>query len=246
MFMEQPMSGRLHLPRALALSLLLVVGCPTPPEEGGEGAGGQPPAGGPAPDGQQQPPGGGPAPGGEGAPGAVTPGGPGDTSNAKFATLIAEGSPTVTITVNVTGAWGKSQLDFFALRTSDDGKQTSPVALHIERWDGTSPVKIVAPATLADDIYVSAAQLDDKDMPKMEDNAGASAATPVKLAGQDLEVSLTLGQHADWFNKMRQDLPPPDPSKAPIPPGGPATPPTPGVDGNPPATPGGAPPAAPQ
>ena len=240
------MSGRLHLPRALALSLLLVVGCPTPPEEGGEGAGGQPPAGGPAPDGQQQPPGGSPTPGGEGAPGAATPGGPGDTSNAKFATLIAEGSPTVTITVNVVGEWGKSQLDFFALRTSDDGKQTSPVALHIERWDGSSPVKIVAPATLADDIYVSAAQLDDKDMPKMEDNAGASAATPVKLAGQDLEVSLTLGQHADWFNKMRQDLPPPDPSKAPIPPGGPATPPTPGVDGNPPATPGGAPPAAPQ
>ncbi|MCK6525460.1 hypothetical protein L6R49_28975 [Myxococcota bacterium] len=241
------MSGRLHLPRALALSLLLVAGCPTPPEEGGEGAGGQPPpAGGPAPDGQQQPPGGGPAPGGEGAPGAVAPGGPSDTSNAKFATLIAEGSPTVTITVNVVGSWGKSQLDFFALRTSEDGKQTSPVALHIERWDGTSPVKIVAPATLADEIYVSAAQLDDKDMPKMDDNAGASVAAPIKLAGQDVELSLTLGQHADWFNKMRQDLPPPDPTKAPVPPGGPATPPTPGADGMPPAPPAGTPPAAPQ
>lgn len=246
------MSGRLHLPRALALSLLLVAGCPTPPEEGGEGAGGQPPAGGAAPDGQQQPPGGGPAAGAEGAPaapGAVVPGGPGDTSNAKFATLIAEGAPTVTITVNVVGDWGKSQLDFFAQRTSDDGKQTSPVALHIERWDGTSPVKIVAPATLADDIYVSAAQLDDKDMPKLDDSAGASAATPVKLAGQDLELTLTLGQHADWFTKMRQELPPPDPTKAPIPPGGEAKPPTPGVNGNPPegAPPaGGAPPAAPQ
>ena len=238
------MSGRLHLPRALALSFLLVVGCPTPPEEGGEGAGGQPPAGGPAPEGQPQPPGeGAPGPGGEGAPGAVTPGGAGDTSNAKFATLIAEGSPTVTITVNVAGAWGKSQLDFFALRTSDDGKQTSPVALHIERWDGTSPVKIVAPATMADDIYVSAAQLDDKDMPKMEDTAGGSAATAIKLAGQDLEVNLTLGQHADWFNKMRQDLPPPDPAQAPIPPGGPATPPTPGTNGTPPAPPAGTPPA---
>ncbi len=222
---------------ALAALLLPLAGCPeakdpAPPAAGGDVA--APPAGEPAPappagDGATTPP-----PGGDAAALSSTPAVP-----AGFASLIGSGK-TVTLSGTVKGQTA-AQVDFTHL-VERYGKQLPEVIDTVKVTDGTFSVSV--PATYDKGIYVSAVVDKKGDGPSDDDLSGGSAK-PIKLAGKDEKIEITVGSGDAWM----KDLPWYDPSAPAVGPKdaggslgvGPSGPPPEG-GGTPPAVPEGAPP----
>ncbi len=229
----------------LSFTLLALPGCPQPEDplaadaaqNGGAtpGSPGNPPQA--NPDGSTNP-----AP-----PDGSTPGAGAPFKPAGFASLITDGK-TVTITGKLIGAQ-TAQIDFTAIKEVE-GTATPEVIEIVNATDGTFTV--TAPATYDREIYVTAVSTQADKGPSPEDPGGMAAA-PIKLAGVDVTVEVTVSKDPDWMKKLpwyREGAPLP-PDAGALEGGGaggvPAPPPTPGADGSTPsAVPGtqATPPAA--
>jgi hypothetical protein len=152
----------------------------------------------------------------------------GDPMERTFASIIGDG-PTVTISGTVKGA-KVAQVDFTIAKEMDGHKM--PELLQVVKvTDGTFSVK--APANYDQPIYISAVSDTNGDGLNPDDPSGC-AAEPVKLAGKDVKLEISISADSSWVKKMpwySADMAPPQPVGA----GGAAAP-----GGAPPAAPGGA------
>lgn len=127
-----------------------------------------------------------------------------------FASLIVDGK-SVVIHGKLVGA-KTAQVDFTAIKEVE-GSATPEVIEIVNVTDGTFTV--TAPATYEREIYVSAVAVKGTAGPTPDDPGGA-AKDPIKLAGQDVNVEITLSTDPDWMKKLpwyREGAPtPPDPS----------------------------------
>lgn len=203
--------------RALLPLLMLLIACPTDEAAGPgaptDGAPAGPPPEGPPPGGEM-PTGADPAAAGApGTPGEAPPEGtptdattppdgapvPPNDPNAMpkppgLASLVKDGK-TVKITGKLIGAT-KGQVDVQTVR--EDGKTTEPVLLEIIKvTDGTFSVE--APATFDRPIYITAL-VQAGAAPSPSDLGGA--AEPIKLAGKDVAVEITVGKDLAWLKKL--------------------------------------------
>lgn len=184
--------------RTLPLSclLLFLAGCPSPPptEEG-------------APMGPQDAPitVAAAAQPGQAPPLAVAATGP--DGKPTFETIIGDG-PTVTVRGTVEGA-STGQVDF--MRITADG----PEIVHVAPLVG-GKFTVTAPATFAGEIWVNAIAFPEGGQPTPEAPNGG-LEQPITLAGEDIELSITIGD----YDLMADKFPPPP---APNPPASPEQP----------------------
>ncbi len=113
---------------------------------------------------------------------------PGDLPS--FTDLIV--GETITVTITVSGA-SKGQVDFAQMIDE------RPKVLHVQPFNGSSTVTVEAPANYVGEIAVSALSYGDNPM--------VSLAETIELAGEPIQLSLTIDQ----------ELPEPPPGEAPPP-----------------------------
>lgn len=204
-----PLRGLLlSLCAALACTL---AGCPTPPpDEAGPGAGSADPAGAevappmPTDPGVSTP--------SAGDPGAAPGFNPAADKDLVFDRFMKEGEPTIDITVTVAGA-KKSRIEFTAL-VEDDAGEARPQAIHVQEFAG-STVTIKAPATFEHPLYVMVQEALEGAAPGPILRGGA-LTKPVELAGENLNLSITM------TDKPTMPFGPPPTGNPPTAPGAPA------------------------
>ena len=201
---------RTCLSLAILFAAATAVGCPAPTASDQQAkspatnpgpanapsAGGKPgaAAGRPAQAGDAPPPAG---------PGAAPPEGapPKDNQEVKelsFARLIGEGQ-SISIKVKINGA-ETGQVDFFTIGGEHDFE-----LLHIEKFEN-SAMNVKAPATYAQPIYVQAISLAAGENPG-PDSAVGVLKDPIKLAGEDLELEITIGENTDVLKELMPEAP---------------------------------------
>jgi len=152
-----------------------------------------------------------PPPGPAAAPpdGAPPKGGP-DIKELSFARLIGEGE-SIDIRVKVNGA-ETGQVDFIVL----GGAGHEVELVHVEKFT-KNEFLVKAPATYPQPIYVNALSLAEGEDPGPNAASGA-LAEPIKLAGEDLQLEITIGENVEVLKALMPVSDQPDKGPEPPPP----------------------------
>jgi len=129
----------------------------------------------------------------------------------RFSSIIEDGAPTVTVTVQVTGG-SQGTVEFQTQKEVDGHAQVR--ALHVEEYGSSGKASVTAPATWAVPIYVVAAEHGDD--PNRLVRGGLDE--PIQLDGKDLSLEVAIGHEPKWLEALTPK--PIDPDREPTPPGG--------------------------